>query len=147
MYFKQWSPIPYYRKSLEPCWLQWVHHSEGKTHCQECLMLDGCFFQQGKAPPWPHHPFCHCTLEEVPYAVVQQTLPHTVITANLIHTYSTRIIFISMEKIGHLKVGAILFQILLGSRVKWSGRLLKNISQATIYLENWTNTVRGSIFE
>ena len=70
MYFKRWSPLPYYRKSMEPCWVQWIHHSEGKTHCQECLMLDGCFFQQGKTPPWPHHPYCHCTLEEVPYSVV-----------------------------------------------------------------------------
>lgn len=33
-------------------------------------MLNGCFFQQGKAPPCPHHPYCHCTLEEVEYAVV-----------------------------------------------------------------------------
>lgn len=70
MYFKQWSSIPYYRKSIEPRWLQWIHHSEGKTHCQECLMLDGCFFQQGKAPPCPHHPYCHCTLEEVEYETV-----------------------------------------------------------------------------
>lgn len=70
MYFKLWTSIPYYRKSIEPCWVQWVHHSEGKTHCPECLKLDGCFFSQGKAPPWPHHPYCHCTLEEVPYAIV-----------------------------------------------------------------------------
>ncbi len=74
MYFKQWLPTPYHQKAAEPCWLQWIHHSEGKTHCQECLMLDGCFFQQGKAPPWPHHPYCHCTLEEVPYAVVQLSI-------------------------------------------------------------------------
>jgi len=70
MYFKQWSSIPYYRKSTGPCWLQWIHHFEGKTHCQECLMLDGCFFQQGKAPPCPHHPYCHCTLEEVEHETV-----------------------------------------------------------------------------
>jgi len=73
MYFKQWSSIPYYRKSIGPCWLQWIHHSEGKTHCQECLMLDGCFFRQGKAPPCPHHPYCHCTLEEVEYETVLAT--------------------------------------------------------------------------
>ena len=23
-----------------PDWAQWTHHSEGKTHCEECLMLD-----------------------------------------------------------------------------------------------------------
>lgn len=36
-------------------------------------MLDGCFFQQGKAPPCPHHPYCHCTLEEVEYETVLAT--------------------------------------------------------------------------
>ena len=70
MYFKRWTPAPYHQKSIEPPWVQWTHHSEGKTHCPECLALDGCFFHQGKAPTWPHHPYCHCTLEEVPYAVV-----------------------------------------------------------------------------
>ncbi len=33
-------------------------------------MLDGCLFLEGKTPPWPHHPNCHCTLEPVDYAVV-----------------------------------------------------------------------------
>ena len=33
-------------------------------------MLDGCWFMEGKAPPCPHHPYCHCTLDPVPYAVV-----------------------------------------------------------------------------
>ena len=53
-----------------PSWVKWTHHSEGKTHCEECLKLDGCWFQKEKAPPCPHHPFCHCTLEPVDYAVV-----------------------------------------------------------------------------
>ena len=70
MYFKRWSTMPSLWKSAIPQWVQWVHHSGGKTHCPECLMLNGCFFQQGKAPPCPHHPYCHCTLEEVEYAVV-----------------------------------------------------------------------------
>lgn len=51
-------------------WVQWTHHSEGKTHCEECLKLDGCWFQEGKAPPCPHHPFCHCTLDPIPYTIV-----------------------------------------------------------------------------
>ncbi len=51
-------------------WVQWTHHSEGKTHCATCLMLDGCFFTASNHPPCPHHPFCHCTLEPVDYAVV-----------------------------------------------------------------------------
>ena len=54
----------------QPSWVQWTHHSEGKTHCEECLRLDGCWFQKEKAPPCPHHPHCHCTLDPIPYAVV-----------------------------------------------------------------------------
>ena len=53
-----------------PSWVKWTHHSEGKTHCQECLKLDGCWFQKEKAPPCPHHPYCHCTLEPIDYAIV-----------------------------------------------------------------------------
>ena len=34
------------------------------------MRLDGCWFQEEKAPPCPHHPFCHCTLDLIPYAVV-----------------------------------------------------------------------------
>ena len=51
-------------------WVKWTHHAEGKTHCPECLMLDGCFFTASNHPPCPHHPFCHCTLEPVDHAVV-----------------------------------------------------------------------------
>lgn len=53
-----------------PNWVQWSHHSEGKTHCEECLKLDGCWFQKEKAPPCPHHPFCHCTLEPIDHDFV-----------------------------------------------------------------------------
>lgn len=53
-----------------PGWVQWTHHSEGKTHCEECLKLDGCWFLESNAPTWPHHPFCHCTLDPIDYAVV-----------------------------------------------------------------------------
>ena len=53
-----------------PSWVKWTHHSEGKTHCEECLMLDGCWFSERNAPPCPHHPYCHCTLDPIPYAVV-----------------------------------------------------------------------------
>ncbi len=70
MYFKRWTPRSIYWKSAGARWVQWIHHPEGKTHCPECLKLDGCFFQEGKTPPCPHHPYCHCTLENVEYAVV-----------------------------------------------------------------------------
>jgi len=36
----------------------------------ECLRLDGCWFQKEKASPCPHHPYCHCTLVPISYAVV-----------------------------------------------------------------------------
>jgi len=70
MYIKQCAGALCSRKSVGPRWVRWVHHSEGGSHCRECLMLDGCFFLEGKTPPWPHHPNCHCTLEPVDYAVV-----------------------------------------------------------------------------
>lgn len=53
-----------------PCWVQWTHHSEGKTHCEECLRLDGCWFLEENAPPCLHHLFCHCTLEPIEYTSV-----------------------------------------------------------------------------
>lgn len=53
-----------------PSWVKWTHHSEGKTHCEECLRLDGCWFQKEKAPSCPHHPYCHCTLDPIPYTIV-----------------------------------------------------------------------------
>lgn len=71
MYFKQWQTVLFVQKSDSPEWVRWVHQSEGYTHCDECLMLDGCLFLRSKAPPWPHHPNCHCILEPVDYAVVQ----------------------------------------------------------------------------
>lgn len=71
MYYKRSKGLLLARKSVdEPEWVRWTHHSEGKTHCEECLMLDGCWFQKEKAPHWPHHPFCHCTLDPVECTVV-----------------------------------------------------------------------------
>ncbi len=58
------------KTTVQPSWVQWTHHSEGKTHCEECLKLNGCWFLAGNAPPWPHHLFCHCTLDPIPYAMV-----------------------------------------------------------------------------
>lgn len=71
MYYKRSKGLLIARKSMdEPEWVRWTHHSEGKTHCEECLMLDGCWFQKENTPHWPHHPFCHCTLDPVEYTVV-----------------------------------------------------------------------------
>ena len=71
MYHKRCTGAILVRKSADnPSWVKWTHHSEGLTHCEECLMLDGCWFVESKAPMWPHHPLCHCTLNPIDYAVV-----------------------------------------------------------------------------
>ena len=71
MYYKQSTGSILVRKSADnSSWVEWVHHSEGKTHCPECIKLDGCFFTEAEHPPCPYHPFCHCTLERIDYAVV-----------------------------------------------------------------------------
>lgn len=71
MYYKRSTGAILVRKSTDfPDWVQWMHHSEGKTHCEECLMLDGCFFIEDTHPPCPHHPYCHCTLEPIDYEFV-----------------------------------------------------------------------------
>lgn len=71
MYYKQGAGTVLAQKSADsPGWVQWAHHPQGKTHCAECLMLDGCFFTEETHPPCPHHPFCHCTLDPIDYAFV-----------------------------------------------------------------------------
>ncbi len=71
MYYKQCTGMILRRRSTGlPDWVRWTHHAEGKTHCEECLMLDGCWFSKNNAPPCPHHPFCHCTLDPIDYTAV-----------------------------------------------------------------------------
>ena len=71
MYYKRCTGAILVQKFADtPSWVKWVHHSEGKTHCPECLKLDGCFFTEAEHPPCPHHPYCHCTLEAIDYAIV-----------------------------------------------------------------------------
>ena len=70
MYVKRCSGELCTQKSDGPQWVKWVHQFGGKSHCQECLMLDGCLFLKSKTPPWPHHPFCHCFLEPIAAAYI-----------------------------------------------------------------------------
>ena len=71
MYYKRSTGAIIVHKSLDmPGWCQWTHHAEGKTHCDECMALDGCWFSVDTHPPCPHHPFCHCTLDPIDYAFV-----------------------------------------------------------------------------
>ena len=71
MYYKQGTGAILIQKLADnPDWVQWTHHSEGRTHCDVCLMLNGCWFLRDNAPNCPHHPQCHCTLDKIDYAVV-----------------------------------------------------------------------------
>lgn len=57
-------------KPKEPMWVEWIHRNLSENHCPECLMLNGCYFLKEKAPPYPHHPHCHCLLEQIGYDTV-----------------------------------------------------------------------------
>ena len=71
MYYKKSTGAILIRKSANiPDWVKWSHHSQGPNCCQECLMLDGCWFPLENAPTWPHHPHCHCTLDPIDYTAV-----------------------------------------------------------------------------
>lgn len=71
MYYKQCTGVILIRKSDGQLdWVKWVHRSEGRTHCPECLKLDGRYFTANNHPPCPHHPYCHCILEPIDYALV-----------------------------------------------------------------------------
>ena len=71
MYYKHYTGAILIREAVDTSkWVKWTHHSEGKTHCAECLMLDGCWFPENNAPIWPHYPYCHCTLEPIDYTLV-----------------------------------------------------------------------------
>ena len=71
IYYKQYGEVPQLKKAADqPDWVNWTHHPEGRTHCEECLAPDGCWFTEDNAPPCPHHPYCHCTLDPIPYVIV-----------------------------------------------------------------------------
>ncbi len=48
-------------------WVEWVHVTRGKTHCETCLKLDKCWFINANKPELPQHPFCHCEATPIPY--------------------------------------------------------------------------------
>lgn len=50
-----------------PQWKKWIHRKLSDNHCPECLKLHECWFLRTNAPSWPHHPFCHCVLEDIRY--------------------------------------------------------------------------------
>ena len=50
-----------------PKWKKWIHRNLSDNHCPECLKLHESWFLKEKTPKWPHHPFCHCVLEDISY--------------------------------------------------------------------------------
>lgn len=48
-------------------WVEWQHITKGKTHCETCLKLDGCWFKASNKPTLPQHPFCHCETMPISY--------------------------------------------------------------------------------
>ena len=48
-------------------WIEWVHIQTGKSHCDTCLKLDGCWFLDEKKPKLPQHFFCHCAVKPIDY--------------------------------------------------------------------------------
>lgn len=59
--------IKTYPQPDPPKWNMWVHRSLSNNHCDVCLSIDRCWFEKEKTPTWPHHPYCHCILEDIPY--------------------------------------------------------------------------------
>ena len=51
-------------------WIKWKHISQGKTHCKDCLELDGCWFAKNQSPKAPLHPYCHCVKMPISYSQV-----------------------------------------------------------------------------
>ncbi len=56
--------------STRSIWVQWIHRNLSDKHCPKCLKLDKRWFLRTKAPPWPHHPRCHCLLQPISYDIV-----------------------------------------------------------------------------
>ena len=55
-----------------PEWVEWIHILQGKTHCADCLVLDGCWFEKSHMPKLPQHPRCHCIALTLPFSVVEE---------------------------------------------------------------------------
>lgn len=54
----------------EPQWVKWIHRNLSPNHCDECLKLHNCWFAKESHPKHPHHTYCHCILENIPYVNV-----------------------------------------------------------------------------
>lgn len=109
-----------------PIWIQWIHRNLSENHCPECLKLDECWFAEEKTPRWPHHPYCHCVMESVPYSDVLTHSRPTARIQNLIRICLIQRIYINTKRIKHLKVGVIRLKIPVGCKTKSPSRGWRN---------------------
>ena len=137
MYYKQSTGAVIVRKSISNAsWVKWVHHSQGLNCCQECVRLNGCLFLGSKAPTWPHHPNCHCTLDPVDYSEVlliataqcdySKFDPYLFNTTGL-YTHTKEKLFAQWD-IRSMMHG--------GFKLKWNDRVERNIFLGSIHLES-----------
>lgn len=42
-------------------WVEWRHENTPQGHCEICIVLDKCWFDNNIKPLMPLHPRCHCT--------------------------------------------------------------------------------------
>ena len=89
-----------------PKWNKWLHRSLSDNHCEECLKLDGCWLTKNKTPEWPHHPYCHCVLENIPYNEVINNATATAAYSKF-DPYLIQWVNMVTGKNGYLKLGDI----------------------------------------
>ena len=128
MYYKKSTGAILIRKYADiPDWVKWSHHSQGPNCCQECLMLDGCWFPLENAPTWPHHPHCHCTLDPIDYAVVLVNAAaysdYSKFDPYLFNTHGQY----THKKKSSLPSGDIPSRMLIGYKQKWKDKQERNI--------------------
>ena len=69
---QKWWTVKLINKIKKPSWVKWVHISQGESHCETCLRLDGCWFSEDNTPKIPQHPHCHCNLEPIDFELVEE---------------------------------------------------------------------------
>ena len=60
-------------KILSSKWIEWKHIPMGFLHCQTCLSLDKCWFNNLIRPEIPQHERCHCRGFSTPTPIANVT--------------------------------------------------------------------------
>ncbi len=58
-------------------WVEWIHVSQGDSHCDICLALDRRWFIENRCPQNPLHFFCHCILNPLSFNTVEENSKST----------------------------------------------------------------------